>query len=59
MKSQGFRSQRQYNTQVEGNRLNLTEKQNIALSNGDVLTEIANEPGIEAKQNPRFSAWRM
>ena len=59
VKSQELYRKRQYNTQIDSSRNKLNDKQNIAFSNGDVLTDSPNEELIsEAKQNPRFSAWR-
>ena len=59
VKSQELYRKRQYNTQIDSSRNKLNDKQNIAFSNGDVLTDSPNEELIsEAKQHPRFSAWR-
>ena len=59
MKPQGLYRQQQCHTEFDINKQKLTDKQNIALSNGDVLTDFPNDPVAESKQNPKFSAWRL
>lgn len=58
MKPQGLYRRRNFEANVDVNAATLTEKQNIALSSGDVLNETPNESMKEEKQHPSFSAWR-